>query len=74
METTIRINTDLLNIDVIEGIKKMFPHRTVDIIVQPSDETEYILSNPAYANELQERIAEYERTKKTVSVKPEDLI
>jgi hypothetical protein len=74
METTIRINTDLLNIDVIEGIKKMFPHRTVDIIVQPSDETEYILSNPTYANELQERIAEYEKGKNTISIKPEDLI
>lgn len=74
METTIRINTDLLNIDVIEGIKKMFPHRTVDIIVQPSDETEYILSNPTYANELQERIAEYEKAKNTISIKPEDLI
>ena len=31
METTIRINTDLLNIDIIEGIQKMFPHKVVDI-------------------------------------------
>ena len=74
METTIRINTDMLNADVLEGIKKLFPHRTVDIIIQPSDDTEYILSNPAYANELQERIEEYQRTTKTTSVKPEDLI
>ena len=38
----------------------MFPHKTVDIIIQPADATEYILSNPAYAQELQERIADAE--------------
>jgi len=59
METTIRINTDLLNTDFIDGIKKLFPHKTVDIIIQVADDTEYILSNPAYANELQERIEGY---------------
>ncbi len=37
------------------------------------DATEYILSNPAYANELRERIEEYEKTRKVITVKPEDL-
>ena len=60
METTIRINTDMLTADIVEGIKRMFPHKTVDIIIQPADATEYILSNPAYAQELQERIADAE--------------
>ncbi len=64
METTIRINTDMLTVDIIEGIKRMFPHKTVDIIVQPADDTDYILSNPAFANELHERITEYEAQKK----------
>jgi len=63
METTIRINTDQLTFDIIDGIKKMFPHKLVEITIQPADETDYILSNPAYANELRERIAEYERKK-----------
>ena len=68
METTIRINTDMLTtdmltIEIIDGIKKMFPHKTVDIIIQPSDDTDYILSNPAYSRELQERITEYEAKK-----------
>ena len=49
---------------MIEGIKKMFPHTTVDITVQTADETEYILSNPAYAHELKERMAEYEKKKR----------
>ena len=60
---TIRINTDMLTADIIEGIKQMFPHKTVEIIIQPADATDYILSNPAYAKELQERIAEYEERK-----------
>ncbi len=74
METTIRINTDMLDDKILDGIKKMFPHKMVDIIVQPSDDTDYILSNPAYAQELQERIEEYETKKKTILIKADELI
>ncbi len=74
METTIRINTDMLTVDIIEGIKRMFPHKTVDIIVQPADDTDYILSNPAFVNELQERITEYEAQKKVVTLRPDELL
>jgi len=74
METTIRINTDMLTIDIMEGIKKMFPHKTVDIIIQPSDDTDYILSNPAYAHELQERITAYETKKEVISIKADELL
>ena len=63
METTIRINTDMLTADIGDGIKKMFPHKTVDIIIQSADDTDYIICNPAYAQELQERIAEYQTKK-----------
>ena len=59
METTIKINTDNLTIDIIEGIRKMFPHKMVEINVQPADETEYILENKLYAAELKSRIEEY---------------
>lgn len=74
METTIRINTDLLGMDFVEGIKKMFPHKEVEIIIHPSDETEYIESNPAYKRELLERINNYEKNNKTISVRPDELI
>jgi hypothetical protein len=60
METTIKINTDLITPDFIEGIKKLFPHKTVEINIQCADTTEYILSNPKYASVLQERIENYE--------------
>ncbi len=58
----------------MDGIKKMFPHKTVDIIIQPADETEYILNNPAYANELHERITEYETKKKGITIKEDELL
>lgn len=74
METTIKINTDFLNEDFVEGIKKMFPHKTVNITITPDDETEYILSSPAFANELQERISDYEKKKNVIILKPEDLL
>lgn len=69
METTIKINTDLMTPEFIEGIKKLFPHKTVEITIQPADETEYILSNPAFTQVLEDRIAEYEAKKKAHFVK-----
>ena len=74
METTIRINTDMLTIELLEGIKKMFPHKTVEITVQPADATDWILSNPVYAKELEKRINEYESKKNTIVVLPIDLV
>ena len=61
METTIRINTDMLTMDIMEGIKKMFPHKTIEITVPPADDTDYILSSPAYTKELQDRISSYKQ-------------
>ena len=69
METTIKINTDSITLEFIEGIKKLFPHKTVEISIQPADETDYILSNPVFAQVLQDRIAEYEK-KTLVNQKP----
>ncbi|HZW65185.1 MAG TPA: hypothetical protein VFF23_05820 [Hanamia sp.] len=74
METSIRINTDNLSKEFLEGIKAMFPHKMVEITIQPADDTEYILNNPEYASELMERIEEYKAKKKTVSVNPADLL
>ncbi len=74
METTIRVHTDQLDTDILEGIKKMFPHTMININIQPADETDYILSNPAYANELRERIAAYESKKEIVLLKQDELL
>ena len=34
METIIRVNTDLLNMEILEGIKKMFPGKQVRIKIE----------------------------------------
>lgn len=51
----------------------MFPHEMVNIAIQSADETEYILSNPVYARELEDRIAEYDKKKETISLKADEL-
>jgi hypothetical protein len=72
METTIRINTDMLNMEILEGIQKMFPHKKVEITIQETydefaedggvyiegdeDATQFILNRPAFAAELRRRI------------------
>lgn len=74
METTIKINTDLLTPEILEGIKKMFPHRTVEITIQPADDTEYILNNPSYKNEIEERMEAYQSKKEAITLKADELL
>ncbi len=74
MEATIKINTDNLTGEILEGIKKMFPHKTVEITIQPADETEYISSNPAYADELLQRIEHYNNKRQTINIKADELV
>ncbi len=74
METTFKINTDDITNDFVLAIKKLFPHKTVEITIQPADETEYILSNPAFTQVLEDRIAAYEEKKQGISLKADDLV
>jgi len=74
METTIKINTDAITPEFIQGIKMLFPHKTVEITIQPADETDYILSNPVFTQVLQDRIAAYEAKKNVISLKTDDLV
>ena len=81
METTIKINTDALNADFLEGVKKMFPHKQVEITIREEntdveeDATRFILNQPALAAELQKRIEGIEnKTGKLLSIEAEDLL
>jgi hypothetical protein len=74
MEATFKINTDFLSIDLIDNIKKMFPHKEVEITVHPSDTTEFIKSNPAYEQELLQRINDYKAKQEGISLKAEELL
>lgn len=74
METIIKINTDALTPEFIEGIKKLFPHKTVEITIQATDTTDYILSNPMYDKVLQERIEKYNSKKEVIDLKASELL
>ena len=73
METTIKINTDSITPEFIEGIQKLFPHKFVEITIQSSDETDYIQSNPTFAKVLQERITAYEAKNELITVKMSEV-
>ena len=74
MDTTFRINTDLLTFDFLEGIKNKFPHKVVEITIHPADATDFILSNPLYCRELEDRINEYATKKEVIALKPNELL
>ncbi|MEP7267799.1 MAG: hypothetical protein ABI844_09245 [Saprospiraceae bacterium] len=74
METTIKINTDHLTTELLDGIRTMFPHKVVEITVQEADETEYLLSNPALTKEIEARIADHNQSKTPIRVDWKELL
>ena len=71
---TITINTDAISNDFLEGLKRMYPHKDIEISVRLSDATEEIRCNPAYAEELKRRIATLDDPGKLMLVNPNDLL
>ena len=79
MQAIIEMNVDEMTVEFVDNLKKLFPGKKVKIKVQPevtyADETEYIMSHPELAAELQGRIESIEnKTAKLVYVKAEELI
>ena len=64
MEALFRLNIDDLSADFVDKLRALFPGVDVEIKLNTEkDETAFVLSNPAFANELRERIAEVESNK-----------
>jgi hypothetical protein len=76
MEATIKMNVEELSQEFIDKLKKLFPGLELEIRLKPSiDETDFILNNPAFAEELKRRIKNVENnTENLVTINPEDLI
>ena len=69
MEALIKLNINDLSTDFINKLKALFPGVDVEIkLNKDSDETAFILSNPAFANELRQRIAEVENNKEPLII------
>lgn len=73
METTIKINTDLMTPEFIEEIKSLFPYKTAEITFRPTDETEYKSSNPLSNKFLQDKSTVYEANNEIFTVKMSEV-
>lgn len=74
MVSTYRVNIDELTPDFIEGIKKVYQHQEVEIIIREvEDETEYLMKSPENHRRLLESIENIKQRKNLVTMKLEDL-
>ncbi|MCW3126312.1 MAG: hypothetical protein JWO03_1970 [Bacteroidetes bacterium] len=62
--TTLHINTQELNEDVIASIKTMFGKKNLEIVISEAmDETDYLLKSPANKKHLQKGIKDIKNGK-----------
>jgi antitoxin YefM len=72
--TTIRINSEELNDDVIASIKAMFGKKDIEIVVTEAiDETEYLLKSPANKKHLMKGLREARNAKKLTAFSTADF-
>jgi hypothetical protein len=76
MEATIKMNVEELSKEFVDKLKALFPGLQVEIRLKPTvEETDFILNNPAFAEELKRRIKNVENNKRAlITINPEDLI
>ncbi len=74
MYSIYRLNANELDIRFIEGLKKIFKNREIEIAVYDFDETEYLTKSPANKKRLLEAIENVKNNKNLVTVNIEDLI
>ena len=65
MHTTIKVNTNQLDVNFLYAIKNLFKDQEVEISIKNLGETEYLLSTEANRNHLAESITEYKQKKVT---------
>ena len=78
MYTIYRLNTDELGTDFVESLRRLFPHKSVEISVcetdaAATDETDYLLSDPANRARLLEAIDNVRQQRGLVTVTLDDL-
>jgi len=62
MQTTIRLNTNELTMDFLEGLKKMFKGKEITLTIETEmDETEFLMSNPKTKERLLKAIENVEK-------------
>ncbi len=73
MSSTFRVNTDDLDMDLLEKLRALYPHKEIKILVYEQDETDYLLSTEANKRHLLEAIERVEKNDGLIEVDPRKL-
>ncbi len=73
MSSTININTDDLTPDFIDRIKKLFPHKEVEILIYEQDDTDYLMSTEANKKHLLDAVKRIENKEGLIDMDPNNL-
>ena len=74
MHSTYRLNSDELSSDFIRAIKKVYPHKNIEIVVQDvEDETEYLMRSEANREHLMQAIKNVEEHNNLVEMDASDI-
>ncbi len=73
MSSTININTDDLTPDFIDRIKKLFPHKEVEILIYEQDDTDYLMSTEANKKHLLDAVKRIENKEGLIDIDPNNL-
>lgn len=70
MSSTININTDDLTPDFIDRIKKLFPHKEVEILIYEQDDTDYLMRTEANKKHLLDAVKRVENKEGLIDMDP----
>ncbi len=74
MNTTIRINANDINENIIASIKKMFKNKEIEIVISEAyDDTDYLFSSPENRRILEERMKNVDNNENIVNISTDDL-
>ena len=73
MYSIYRLKANKLDIKFIEGLKKIFKGKDLEIVIYDVDETEYLTQSPENKKRLLEAIDNVNKRKNLVSINIEDL-
>jgi antitoxin YefM len=61
-----RTSVDELDQQFLDGLKKAFAHKEIEITVSDADETDYLLRSPSNREQLLRAVADIERNRNIV--------
>ncbi|MCX6350470.1 MAG: hypothetical protein NTX03_01260 [Bacteroidetes bacterium] len=70
MITTYKLKTSELSSQLIEMIRKSFPNKEIEITIMEQDATEYLASNLANENHINDAVARIENKEGLIEIDP----